>query len=196
MTNYIGIDIGKEKINYAFAPGHSLGTGVITNTTGGIADFLSRLPQDSHCVMEATGMYHFPLAYALQDKGFALTIVNPIVSKSYAQSLGSISKTDNRDAVMLQQLGTERQLVGMQLPDGEWQAFRHRIKHWQNLQHDIQVLKNRLGALAFHPSPDALSLEMMQEQLELLQKQLKKWKNICKRICPSNIQNNWKKVVV
>ncbi len=176
MTTYIGIDIGKQKIYYAYPQGDrvNMEQGCFANNYAEIEAFIKKLPADSHCIMEATGLYHFPLAYSLQDAGRAFTVVNPAASSAYSKSFLSITKTDSRDAVMLQRFGQERQLPSMQLPEKEWQAFRQRIGLWQDLIRRIQVLKNRLGELNFHPKPDKLSVELMEQQLELLEEQLKK----------------------
>lgn len=172
MVIYIGLDIGKESIHYAFPiENESRQMGEFPNTVAGIQTFLGQLPQGAHGVMEATGLYHFPLAYALEEAGFALTVLNPLVSSAYSKSLASISKTDKSDAVMLQRLAQERNPQSMRLPDKNWQAFRHKMNHLQNLQVDMQKVKNRIKHLDFHPHPDQMTVYMLEEQLELLEKQ-------------------------
>lgn len=172
MAIYIGIDVGKQQIHYAFPP-DQLRDGQFENTSEGIQAFMQELPPESHCVMEATGLYHFPLAYMLQAAEKAFTVINPVTSNAYSKSVLSISKTDTRDAKLLQQLGQERQLSAIKLPEKEWQAFRQRINTWQDMLKRLQVLKNRLSELTFHPQPDTLSVSLMEEQICLLQTQIK-----------------------
>ncbi|WP_299466538.1 IS110 family transposase [uncultured Microscilla sp.] len=188
MAHYIGFDIGKLTIHYAYYKNGELVQGELKNQLDKIEAFIAQLPSGSHGVMEATGLYHFPLAYALQAQGFILTVVNPAASKGYSQSLLSISKTDASDAVMLQRLGEERQLKGMMLPDKDWQTHRHRLLNLQHLQNDIQKLKNRISELSFHPQPDDLSVMMIEDQLELLQCQQKQLEEKVTQELPQNYQ--------
>jgi transposase len=172
MSTYIGFDIGKRTIHYAYSTAQGTWkTGSFTNDKQKIAAFLKPLPIDAHGIMEATGLYHFPLAYALQEAGIALSILNPCVSSAYAKSLASISKTDQADALLLARFGKERQPASTQLASKAWQAFRHKLNHQQNLQADIQKVKNRLSELDFYPMLDKRSHEMMLAQLAFLEKQ-------------------------
>lgn len=52
-----------------------------------------------HCVMEATGIYHEGLAYALHEAGARVSVVNPAQLREYAKSLGTRTKTDKKDAL-------------------------------------------------------------------------------------------------
>jgi transposase len=67
--------------------------------------FIGKLPQAAHVVMEATGVYHFPLAFALQDTPVPCTVLNLTVSAGFARSMNSISKTDKAEVPCLLVLG-------------------------------------------------------------------------------------------
>lgn len=193
MKTYIGLDIGKKEIFYAYPPENGVEkTGKFANTEVGRTHFVQHLCPDTHCVLEATGLYHFPLAYALQEAGIALTIINPSVSSAYAKSLSSISKTDKSDAALLQRLGQERQLEALQLPTKSWQSFRHKLLHLQNLKKDIGQINNRQKALNYHPSPDPLACQMIATQRELLEQQLQTMEEAIEKQLPSTYQADLK----
>ena len=59
-----------------------------------------------HCVMEATGIYHEPLAFWLHDQGCKITIANPAHVKNFAKSLGAVHKTDKKDSFILARYGS------------------------------------------------------------------------------------------
>lgn len=62
--NYFGIDISKDVFDVTDSKGshHQF-----KNTLKGFKEFLRLLDNRSHCVMEATGYYHYQLAYFLRD---------------------------------------------------------------------------------------------------------------------------------
>ena len=55
-------------------------------------------------VMESTGIYHMPLSHFLEDKGFDVFILNPIISNSSKNDDIRKVKNDKRDAFKLAEL--------------------------------------------------------------------------------------------
>ena len=49
----------------------------------GFKKFVKLLNYNSHCVMEATGYYHYQLAYYLLETGIKVSVENPLVSKTF-----------------------------------------------------------------------------------------------------------------
>jgi len=196
MKTYVGIDIGKSAIYYAYPleDGGML-EGHFKNTGEGIAAFIGQLPAQSHCVMESTGLYHFPLAYALEDAGMALSIINPFASRAFANSVLSITKTDSKDAVMLQRLGQERKPSPTQLCGKKWQAFRHRMVHWQYLIGQKGLIANKLSELAFHPCADEMTVSMLEEQQNLLNEQLDRLEASIYQQMPTDYEQQLQKAV-
>lgn len=97
-TNYYGIDISKDvfdvmdqkRIHYQFK-----------NTQKGFIEFLKLLTKKSHCVMEATGYYHYQLAYFLVENNIKVSVENPLSVKRFIQMKLSKIKTDKSDAKMI-----------------------------------------------------------------------------------------------
>jgi len=59
--------------------------------------------------MEATGVYHEALAYAMHKAGASVSVVNPAKISHYAKSLGVRRKTDKKDSLVLARYGATQQ---------------------------------------------------------------------------------------
>jgi len=96
--NYFGIDISKDvfdvmnekSVHYQFK-----------NNASGFKKFCKLLNNTSHCVMEATGYYHYKLAYYLLENEIKVSVENPLSVKRYIQMKLSKIKTDKSDAKMI-----------------------------------------------------------------------------------------------
>lgn len=55
------------------------------NSLIGFKKFIKLFDFNSHCVMEATGYYHYKLAYFLQEFGIKLSVENPLSIKRFIQ---------------------------------------------------------------------------------------------------------------
>ena len=108
----IGIDIAKEKFT---ACALEQGSKIIwkpfdihLNKTK-IEEFLKKLDslnEEVKIVMEATGKYHLPILYELKDKGYFVTVVNPLKMKQFCRVLNfRKSKNDNIDAIQIAEYG-------------------------------------------------------------------------------------------
>ncbi|OBX17553.1 MULTISPECIES: IS110 family RNA-guided transposase [Bizionia] len=71
------------------------------NNPSGFKKFVKLLDIDSHCVMEATGYYHYQLAYFLLESGIKLSVENPLAVKRFIQMKLSKIKTDKSDSKLI-----------------------------------------------------------------------------------------------
>ena len=97
-TLFYGIDISKDVFDVMDAKGvHS----EFENNYSGFKKYLKLLNNHSHCVMEATGYYHYKLAYFLLENNIKVSVENPLSVKRYIQMKLSKIKTDKSDAKMI-----------------------------------------------------------------------------------------------
>ena len=96
--------------------------------------------------VEATGVYHEPLAWFLYQQKQTVAIVLPIKAKRYLQSLGHRSKTDTIDAKGLAQMGAEQQLTPWQPISKTLYILRSQTRHLESLQNTKTILNNQLEA--------------------------------------------------
>ena len=71
------------------------------NNHTGFRKFAKLLGPNSHCVMEATGYYHYQLAYHLLESGIRVSVENPLAVKRFIQMKLSKIKTDKSDSCIL-----------------------------------------------------------------------------------------------
>ncbi|GAB2787176.1 IS110 family transposase [Rhabdobacter roseus] len=168
ITNYIGIDIAAR----SFVSARPTPTASYQiqrwdyQTPQQIARFIESLnPQTDQCVLEATGNYHLRLTYALLEAGISVSVVNPLSVKRYGQMLASITKTDQRDAVLLARYGQQQRPAPYRQPDQHLQYLRQRRMVLSQLQQQRQALANQQHALCVHPQPDAFSQQILDQQL-------------------------------
>jgi transposase len=102
IRNYVGIDISQDSFDYYFLS--SQGTvmrGKSSYQDEDLLGFIPLLESNAHLVMEATGIYHLRLAVFLYERGFQVSVINPLVIKRYSQMSLCRSKTDRLDALLI-----------------------------------------------------------------------------------------------
>lgn len=150
----IGIDVSKRKLDCAWLRDQTqrkVKTRVFDNNPSGFAALLQwaerntgASPQALHFVLEATGVYHEALAYALHRAGARVSVVNPAQSRRYAESFGRRSKTDKKDSVMLAWYGATQQPQPWQPEPEAIRVLKALIARLEAVEEDIQRENNRL----------------------------------------------------
>ena len=106
---YIGIDVSKDSFVAAYPSKSGYSTKTFPNTTSGVRQFISSLPEDCHCVMEATGNYSMLLLYLLQQANITVSMENPQKIKHFARAMLSTTKTDEIDAKLIAMYGEKNE---------------------------------------------------------------------------------------
>lgn len=111
MKQVIGIDVAKEKIDCLWLRDTNtlkIKTKVLPNNPAGFKQLIAwcqkhvtKEVDNIHVCMEATGVYHEALAYALFEQGFQVSVVNPAWIRDFAKGLGTRHKTDKKDSMIL-----------------------------------------------------------------------------------------------
>jgi transposase len=95
---YFGIDISHLVFDVTDSEGNYY---QFKNNGSGFQKFSKLLDLDSHCVMEATGYYHYQLAYYLLESGIKVSVENPLAVKRFIQMKLSKIKTDKSDSRLI-----------------------------------------------------------------------------------------------
>ncbi len=150
----IGIDVSKEKIDCAWLRDIDTGkvkTKVLKNKIDGFKSLIQWAEKNTkhtineiHFVMEATGIYHEALAYALHAAGAIVSVVNPAYIHEYGKSLGSRIKTDKKDSVTIAHYGATQKLTLWQPEPGEIRQLKALLTRHEAIEKDIQRENNRL----------------------------------------------------
>lgn len=113
-TAYLGIDIAKRKFDVALArPDGKVRVKACPNTPAGYTELVAWIarqhPGAVHVCLEATGPYGEPVAEALADAGYTVSVVNPAMIEAYARSRLTRTKTDRVDARLIAQFCATQQ---------------------------------------------------------------------------------------
>lgn len=141
----LGLDVAKRKVSYCLldAQRHALATGTATANQPGLQQLGALLahtgsPTQTLVVLEATGVLHLAWADALAQCGYAVVVLNPLLSKRLYSIANAIrdSKTDRIDAHSLAEIGL---LHGAQL-----QRFRYQPDPARFAVQRLQTVREQL----------------------------------------------------
>lgn len=180
----IGIDVSKLKLDCVWIrdlAGMKVKSKVQANTPAGhqaLIDWAMKQTGEVitglHFVMEATGVYHEALAYALHDAGARVSVVNPARIRDYAKSLGSQTKTDKKDSVIIARYGMT-QSPQLWLPERvEVRQLKALIARCDAVKQDIRRELNRMekAQVSAVSTEVYTSIETVHAQLEAERKRL------------------------
>jgi len=180
----IGIDVSKAKLDCVWIrdlAGMKVKSKVQANTPAGhqaLIDWAMKQTGEAiaglHFVMEATGVYHEALAYALHDAGARVSVVNPARIHNYAKSLGSLTKTDKKDSVIIARYGMTQSLR-LWVPERvEVRQLKALIARCDAVKQDIQRELNRMekAQVSAVSTEVRTSIETVHAQLEAERKRL------------------------
>lgn len=169
----IGIDVSKQTFDVAWQESEQGNHQVFAYTDEGIAELLGSTPEDSHYVMESTGIYHTRLALKLHQAGRAVSVINPLVIKRYAQMQLSRVKSDKADAALISRYGRENTLTVWKPSRAEILELQQAHGWLDDLIQERSRLKNRCEAHRHHVKPSAFVTRQMGSQQRQLDKQIK-----------------------
>lgn len=120
-----------------------------------------------HIIMEATGVYHEPLAYGLHFAGTRISLANPHRTREFARGMNILTKNDKVDAWMLACYGSLKEPETWTPPPESVRYLRALLRRRDSLVADSTREKNRLEKSVFTDSPDAVraSIENMLQEL-------------------------------
>ena len=120
-----------------------------------------------HIIMEATGVYHEPLAYGLHFAGARISLANPHRTREFARGMNILTKNDKVDAWMLACYGSLKEPEAWTPPPESVRYLRALLRRRDALVADSTREKNRLEKSVFTDSPDAVraSIENMLQEL-------------------------------
>ena len=164
-----GIDISKDSFDVMDSLGNHY---QFPNNLKGFSKLLKLLDYQSHCVMEATGYYHYQLAYFLVDNHIAVSVETPLSIKRFIQMKLSRVKTDKSDAKMICLYGQERELT-------LWFGYsKHQTQCLQMIRlldtytKQSTSLKNKIQAEETLGNPSKPVVKSLQRSLKNIQKEV------------------------
>jgi transposase len=186
MEAILGIDIAKAKFDVRLLrPDHEPEVAVFENTHQGFEQchrfMKQRQAYPAQVCMEATGVYYEELAHFLHDKGYAVSVVNPLQIKAYAHSQLRRNKTDQLEAAVLADFCRRQTPPLWTPPDPAWYELRSLVRHLEDLEADRQRQRNRRAALSQAAHPSSTVLKQLQQQIDFLSQQIETTKQQIQR---------------
>lgn len=172
---YIGIDISKATFVAAFPVDKGYRVETFTNDTKGIVKFIKKLdPNESHCVMEATGNYCYLLLYLLNKSGIRASLENPKRIKYYARMTMSTTKTDKADACLIADYGRHFTPEPYKLPSEKIMLLKQKKTVLRQLKKQLTATNNLLSSIEPLPVKDKMCINSLKKTIAFLEKQIKK----------------------
>ena len=173
VNKIIGIDISKEKFDVCFSFQYcSYSSRSYSYNAEGIKLFLKDVPFDSICIMEATGVYHLRLAYALNKIGVFVSVVNPLSVKNFSRAIMCRTKTDKADARQLVDYARRMELTEWRpTPDG-YIRIQQIYRSIELFLSNITQCENQLEAIDNSPVCDSKLCRMLRKHIKTLYKQI------------------------
>lgn len=105
--SYVGIDISKLTFDVAIMDrSGSYQSFQFNNDKSGFKKLLKKTKGICcHFVMEASGPYYLKLASFINEAGYPVSVINPLVIRRFCQMKLMRAKTDKKDAVMIAEYG-------------------------------------------------------------------------------------------
>jgi transposase len=125
-----------------------------------LAEMLRKLDGETKVVMECTGAYHLPIAYALDEAELFVSTVNPIITHNYDNNSIRKSRNDKTDAIKIANYTLTNWLkLPKFIPEEE---IRHMLKvysrQYNKYKKILTMLKNNLISLLDGTFPGANEL--------------------------------------
>jgi len=174
-----GVDIAKNKHEICitdFEGGKVLNINIQNRKKGvhKLLDNFERLgitPENCKLCMEATGHYWISLYHHLTELGFEIHVINPVQSKALRDYNIRITKTDQKDALVLADLARFGRLSHSELASETIMKLQTLSRYRFDLVQSVGSLKNKILAILdriFPEYPDCFSSVFIKSSRKLL----------------------------
>lgn len=172
--DFIGIDVSKDTLDAAAYTSNKKWR--FSNEEAGISRLIEAFSElaPALVVMEATGGYETPVAYALNKAGIPCAVVNPREVRNFAKATKKLAKTDTIDAHVLAHFAAAIKPEPRPLSDEQAQELEAIIARRRQVINMLTAEKNRLHT-ARKPVKDAIKahVDYLEKELGQIDSELK-----------------------
>ena len=170
---YVGIDVSKATFVVAYSSAKGSETKTFENTTNGVHKFIQTItPEDTHCVMEATGNYSMLLVYLLSKAGITVSMENPLKIKNFTRVMLSVVKTDAVDARMIAMYGEKMNPAPFNIRSESIMMLKQKRTVLRQLKRQLTANTNLQEAMAALPFIDSVCKKVLVKTEKFLKKQI------------------------
>lgn len=195
MNYDIGIDVAKDKFDCLWLKdikSLKIKTKVLPNSKQGFQQLKLWLEKHvckelSHIYvcLEATGVYHEALAYALFKMGVKVSVINPAFIRNFAKGLGVRGKTDKKDSMVLARYSALIRPRLWQPETDDIRILKALLSRLTGLENDLQREHNRLEKAEVSQASKTVI-----ESIQLMIEQLSNEVNRIKKLVDNHIDQN------
>ncbi len=167
---YFGIDISHLVFDVTDSDGNYF---EFKNNEFGFKKFTKLLDDNSHCVMEATGYYHYQLAYHLLESGIKVSVENPLSVKRFIQMKLSKVKTDKSDSKLICEYAKQVQLKLWQGNSKDEIECLQMVRLLSVYRKQSTMLKNKIHGESVLGNPSKVVSMSLKRSLKQLKKEIK-----------------------
>lgn len=105
VKHFIGVDVSKADFYACFNEGDT--PKQYPNTQAGVNQLIRTLkqrgcaPDNTKIGVESTGPYYYQLSFKCRDNGYAINIINPLITSGHTRATVRRTKTDKKDASVI-----------------------------------------------------------------------------------------------
>ena len=166
---YFGLDISHLVFDVTDSDGNYY---QFKNNKFGFKKFTKLLNIESHCVMEATGYYHYQLAYHLLESGIKVSVENPLAVKRFIQMKLSKIKTDKSDSKLICEYAGQVELKLWQGNSKTEIECLQIVRALSVYTKQSTMLKNKLHGEAVLGNPSKVVVSSLNRSLKQVKKEL------------------------
>ena len=166
-----GVDVSKDKLDIVSSDGEYF---QVLNTKAGFKKLVSKMLLSDYVVLEATGYYHYQLAYFLLEHNCLVSVANSLSVKRFIQMSLSKVKTDKSDAKMICEYGVKVEQKWWAGHSKNQQKCLQLLSLVDTYQKQMTMIKNKLHGEKVLCVPSKDVFQYLNQTLKHLQKQIVK----------------------
>ena len=167
MKESIGIDVSMDTLDVVFYNGKFSKSMRYKNSIEGFREIENEMfrhgKSEIIITMEATGVYHLQAAVYFYEKGYTVSVVNPLIIKRYSEMKMLRAKTDSVDARTIAEYGFNEKPCYFIRKDNKKERIIQLLKQIDALHSMQSENRNRLHALERIPGADEKALAIYRE---------------------------------
>ncbi|MBN2862543.1 MAG: IS110 family transposase, partial [Bacteroidales bacterium] len=167
MKVSIGIDVSMDTLDVALYDGKSHKILRCENRETGFSEIEKELIGYDRAniliSMEATGIYHLKMAVYFHERGYSVSVLNPLIMKRYTEMKMLRAKTDSVDARAIAEYGYTESPCYFNPKKGQNERITQLLKLIDGLHRTKSEIRNRFHALKRVPGADETALLICEE---------------------------------
>lgn len=195
MSKIMAFDVSKQTLDVAYYKDEVWHHFKTSNNIKGFKEIEEHLETNDKVVMEASGPYFVKVANYLFEKGFKVSVVNPLRIKHYCRMMMQRAKTDKKDAISIAEYAMSYETELWQPDDPEIYQMQQLTSSIELINKQITQLKNQYGSFKVSGTLKEEISELMKTHIENMKEQREKLKAIRLSIAKESYAVNLKKLI-